>query len=169
MLCGMRHRIFAACPVPASNAEEMEAWAIENLPGARVLPAASLHATLFFFGWRSDEEVALLLDAFHMAEWNPLPVQAAGIKRFGRTAVAFAFSADVGDLFASDAFVQLSEMAGEGCKFPNLHVTVARSKEMKKLPRNAPAYSFIFGRFCLYESVLGKGAPEYRVLASRGK
>jgi 2'-5' RNA ligase len=164
-----RHRIFAGCPAPARIAEQMEAWAIQNLPGARVLPAASLHATLFFFGWRSDEEVALLLDAFHMAEWKPLAVQATGIKRFGRTAISFVLSADVEDLFASDGFVRLSEMAGEGGKFRKLHLTAARSKETKNLPRNAPAYSFIFDRFCLYESVLGKGVPDYRVLASSGK
>ena len=61
-------RLFLACPVPADGADQLYAWAQENLEGRKV-PPENLHVTLVFFGEVEDgaaEEMASMTNAIEI-------------------------------------------------------------------------------------------------------
>src|SRR4051794_22693004 len=54
-----RARLFVALDLPCGCVEGIEAWGREALadPALRPLPAASLHVTLVFLGYRPEKEI----------------------------------------------------------------------------------------------------------------
>lgn len=78
-------RVFLACPLPSSQADEIHSWAKGSLPSSlyRISPPHQLHLTLLFAPKVSGEGVDCLVSAIQRISWPPLTMWSAGLKLLG--------------------------------------------------------------------------------------
>ena len=123
-------RLFTALEVPGPVVEALHAWAVEHGSGLRILPAASLHATLVFLGERPAGEVERIGAALHEAV---APVGALSLGKPAALGRGSALSIDLVDGEGAAAGLQERLATALGVlerRAYRPHVTVARGRDV---------------------------------------
>ncbi len=173
-------RLFVALELPGAARDEIYSWSAETLlpdPAVRVVPAANLHVTLVFLGWRGEDEVATIaraaLEPVHGLA-GPLlePEGVSGVPpRRPRL-----FAVDLADPSGGAEEIQGTcerALAQAGHHEPEdrpfwAHVTVARARRRER-PRRLgsgapPGGSFVAPAVVLYRSDMSRDGARYTAL-----
>lgn len=166
-------RLFAALELPDDVVSALHDWAEESARGLRILPPASLHATLVFLGERPQDEVDAISSAVRDAA-GPAPRLSLG--RPAALGRGRALAIDLVDHDGACAALQgrlAASLAASAAYEPETrayrpHVTVARGdrvhvKGLSPLPALAPFHGTAV---TLFRSHLGRGGARYEALVS---
>lgn len=169
-----RLRLFCALRLPDDVVDDLAAWQLRELRGARAVPPENLHVTLAFLGGRPAVELAPIANALREA--------AAGAERPELEVRGYRETRSVGMLvcdddggrataFADDLFGRLETLGVYGREGrPWLpHVTVTRFRERPRLRPVLPELGpFSPSDAAVYLSRLRPTGAEYEVLEIAG-
>ena len=166
-------RLFAALELPPTVVDALHGWATENVRGLRILPPASLHATLAFLGERPDEEAGEIGEAVAACA---RPVRELSLGRLAALGRGRALAIDLRDgrgegvalqQCVSDALAALGAYTPEQRAY-RPHVTVARGDRvrLRGLPPPPEIGAFDGAAVTLFRSHLGRGGARYEPLVS---
>jgi 2'-5' RNA ligase len=169
-----RLRLFCALRLPDDVVDDLAAWQLRELRGARAVPPGNLHVTLAFLGGRPAAELgpiaAALRDAAAGAERPELEVRGY---RETRSVGMLVCDDDGGraTAFAADLFGRLEALGvyrREGRPWLP-HVTVVRFRERPRLRPGLPELGpFSPSDAAVYLSRLHPSGARYEVLETAG-
>lgn len=167
-------RLFVAIPLPAELGKMLlAAFPHRQHHGIRFTPEANLHITAHFLGNIEAESVPAISARLHAlaASVSAFELKFAGLEvvsrdkkpamvwaRFEENAAFEELSLELRRLFPT-----------EEKRKPNPHVTLARIRQLKKLPFELPdvkPFSFIAERLELLESTLNNDGAQYTLCSS---
>lgn len=175
-------RAFLALPLPASDAEVLEAMA-ERLDVGRAVPADNMHLTLAFIGEVPEAELAEAAEALESLAPPAFSFRLSGIQSFGnsQSGHSLALAAEGGEPLRDLHDRIRSRLHGAGLPLERRrfrpHVTFARlpgrmtPEEDRKLTRflssegDMTIEDIPVREFVLYESILTKAGAVYDPLA----
>jgi len=172
-------RLFIAVEVPdlvKGMMGELEA----ELPseGLNKVDVKNMHITLKFLGEVDEVKIGEVKAALSRVEFVPFNVQVKGVGVFPKedyvkVVWAGTESAELKEL-AGKVELELASMFGKEARGFSGHLTLARVKRRVDLKeflgkhREEVFGGFVVDKFLLMKSVLGKGGPEYSVVAEFG-
>lgn len=176
-----RARLFVALQLPAAVRARLFGWAADvvgTVSGLRAVPAASLHVTLCFLGWRGADEIPSIARAVGAVASSPVAALSLGEPAWLPVRRPRVLAVDLADPSAALSAVQ-SAVSGvlqaggwyatEARPF-RAHVTVARVGKGARVPAvdlpGPPSCEFEGSRVVLLRSHLGAGGSRYESLAS---
>ena len=170
-------RAFIALPLPASDAEVLEAMA-DRLDVGRAVPAENMHLTLAFLDEQPEATLREVADALESLTMPAFTYRLSGIASFG---TALALRADPSPALADLHTRVLSRLHGAGLILERRrfrpHVTFTRLPERRDAREEARFKTFLereaatsieeiaAREVVLYESILTRDGPIYDPLA----
>jgi len=154
-------RLFFAIPLPIEIKQKLlSSFPQKNFPGIRFTPEENLHITVHFLGATSDEKLNKIIDeAKKICESTPpFEMRSDSLKTIFKDQKPVMIWAQCEECFGFEklSFKFREALPTDENRKPNPHVTIARIRQLKKLPFDLPGvkqFSFTAGQLELWESV----------------